>query len=103
MVNILTEPTMAIFHRVKFLRDINECKAGDIKEIMIAPMQGRIYKPDRDKNGHYTDTVGVADNRVMTMGLFDYKTKLMDEYYHVFDNLKDLHDSLDEVPVDVEL
>jgi hypothetical protein len=37
------------------------------------------------------------------MGLFDYKTKLMDEYYHVFDNMKDLHDSLDEVPVAVEL
>lgn len=96
-IKLLVEPSMGYFHRVKFLRDVNECKAGEIKDVMITRMQGRFYKPDRDERGRFIDNVGVKDNRICAMGLFDYQKKIMDEFYHVFESDQDLQDSFEEV------
>lgn len=66
--------------------------------MMIIPMIGKIYQPGKDAQGHFIDTTGVKDNRVMVMGAFDYLKKIMDEFYCVLSDMNEVNDCFDEVP-----
>lgn len=87
-----------MYYNVRFKRTLNEVLGGTVKPVMIIPMIGRIYKPDRDERGFYTDNVGEKDNRVMVMGAFDYLNQIMDEFYCVLKDADEVSACFEEVP-----
>ena len=99
MIAIVPEP---VYYNVQFLLPLNGVRKGTVKSVMILPMLGRIYSPDKDENGKYVDKVGVKDNRVMVMGIYDYLNNNYDYFYWVAKDMETVQHTLQEMPVAVE-
>ena len=74
-------------------RAIGTFTEGNPHDVRIQEMQGKIYKPGKDKEGKWLDQVGKEDHRLMVMS---------DSYpnfcYHVFKDVKEINEYFDEIP-----
>lgn len=109
MVTLNENMTQGWSKMVKFLTDCNEVKAGEIKEVLIQKMTGRIYQPGyKTEEGRYVchDKIGEPDNRLAVMGMFVYAQDVngrfcgkMDNFYKVFESESELNRLLEDVDV----
>jgi len=87
------------YYNVQFNRDINGVRRGTTKQIMIIPMQGKIFQPGRNEIGQHIDLIGTEDHRVMVMGGFDPELQKADNFYWVATDMAEVMEAFKEVPM----
>lgn len=73
------------FHFITVKKPIGNFKEGETLHVNMMKMEGRIYKPGKDLEGKWLDTVGEPDKRIMVFDSTHYAAATKEELDNCFE------------------